>query len=122
MDSDPLTLSLKDVANGTPDLFTKVQEFFSRGNSGPLGDHARKMAQKVIEAPLMSLQDRMTHMSVLCAANTLVIFLLVGVLFLQIGEWWVQVSIVAPIEIEEKRIRKEAEAVIAAAGAERKTQ
>lgn len=43
----------------------------------------------------------------MCAANTLIAILLVGVVILQIGEWWVQVTIVLPIEMEEKRLAKE---------------
>lgn len=56
----------------------------------------------------MALDKRSIHMQVLCAANTVIMVLLVGVVILQIGEWWIQVSVIAPIEAEEARIAQQA--------------
>ena len=60
----------------------------------------------------MDLEARTTHLSVMCAANTLIAILLVGVVMLQIGEWWVQITIVLPVEMEEKRLAKEKVALL----------
>lgn len=117
---DPIVATL-EKGPYSPDLFTKIQDFFSRGNSGPLGDHARKIAADVLSAPAMTVEDRTLHVSVLCAANTIIITLLLGVILLQVGEWYVITSIIEPIEEEEKKLKEETKSKIVVA-AEKKTQ
>ncbi|KAI5480055.1 hypothetical protein MNV49_002020 [Pseudohyphozyma bogoriensis] len=94
----------KDPLNPRPnastelDFFTKLQGWVTKRNSGPLGDVARANALAEAAAPLMTYNERVEHVSVLSAANTIAIVLLVGVVIMQIGEWYVEETVVKPVE------------------------
>lgn len=55
----------------------------------------------------MSLTERKEIISVLCAANTMAVALLVGVLVLQIGEWYVEETVVKPVLAAEQVFLKD---------------
>lgn len=59
----------------------------------------------------MSLTERTEVLSVLCAANTMAVVLLIGVLTLQIGEWYVEETVVKPTLAAEQVFLKERDAV-----------
>jgi hypothetical protein len=81
-----------------------MQAYFSSRNTGPLGNAVRLAAQNLIDAPPMTRPERFTHLSVLCAANTIATVFLVGVLMLQVGEWYTEEEIIRPAEAEMKRL------------------
>lgn len=90
-------------------MFSAVQNFFARGNLGPLGDASRAAAAYAANAPTMTFAERKEMIAILCAGNTLAVALLVGVLVLQIGEWYVEETVVKPtLEAEQVFLRGEA--------------
>lgn len=112
---DPLNVAAHPAFDPV-DLFTKLQSYFARQNTGPLGDSARAKAIAADTASLMTYAERTEHLSVLCAANTIAIALLVGVLVLQVGEWYVEENLVKPV------LEAEAEVARAAVTEEKKSQ
>ncbi|KAL8286234.1 hypothetical protein RQP46_004722 [Phenoliferia psychrophenolica] len=114
---DPIT------ARSTPfdgtDLFTRIQTMVTRSNTGPLGDSARESALLEAAAGPMGYEQRLEHVSVLCAANTISMAFLIGVIFLQIGEWYTEETLVKPLE--EQIARDEAAAKVPVTE-EKKTQ
>lgn len=48
----------------------------------------------------MTYTERTEHLAILCAANTIVIALLAGVLILQVGEWYVEETLTKEWEAE----------------------
>jgi hypothetical protein len=120
---DPLDPSAHPIYAAT-DLFTKMQALFARSNTGPLGDKARSAAFEAVSASPMTYSERMAHISVLSAGNTLAVILLVGVLIMQVGEWYVEENVVKPVEleIERKRLADLAAAAVAEVTEEKKTQ
>lgn len=94
------------------DTFSRVQAFFSSHNTGPLGDAVRSHAQTLLDAAPMTRDERYSHLSVLCAANTIAVVFLVGVLVLQVGEWYVEEEVVKPNEIEAKKFEQRAAVVV----------
>ncbi|SCZ90355.1 BZ3500_MvSof-1268-A1-R1_Chr1-3g01936 [Microbotryum saponariae] len=85
---DPLDKSI--LASSIPDTFTRLQAYFAKSNTGPLGDRARNAAAALRNAEPMAWDKRVEHNSVLCAGNTIIAALLVGVVVLQISEWYVE--------------------------------
>lgn len=79
-----------------------MQTLVTKGNTGPLGDTARANALAEATKAAMTYSERVEHVSVLCAANTISIVLLVGVVLLQIGEWYTEETLVKPIDEAEK--------------------
>lgn len=65
----------------------------------------------------MTWDERLEHVSVMCAGNTIAMAFLIGVVLLQISEWYVEETL-AKEHIEEAR--KEAE--VAPVTEEKKTQ
>lgn len=103
------------------DLFTRIQALFARQNSGPLGDNARATAAALLTADPMTYSERIEHISILSAGNTLAVVLLVGVLIMQVGEWYVEENVVKP-EMEIIRAAEAAAAANVAVTEEKKTQ
>ncbi|KAM0755812.1 hypothetical protein T439DRAFT_320520 [Meredithblackwellia eburnea MCA 4105] len=85
------------------DLFSRLQNLMTSGNTGPLGDSARAAAKAELEMAPMTFNQRVEHISVLCAANTIGIALLFGIVLMQIGEWYAEETVVAPIEAEIRK-------------------
>ncbi|KAK4700168.1 hypothetical protein P7C70_g6083, partial [Phenoliferia sp. Uapishka_3] len=114
-------------ARGIPfdgsDMFTRIQSMVTKGNTGPLGDSARASALAEATKAAMTFPERLEHVSVLCAANTINIALLVGVVLLQIGEWYTEETLVKPIEEESRKYEAaRAAAVPVPVTEEKKTQ
>ncbi|TNY23211.1 Shr3 amino acid permease chaperone [Rhodotorula diobovata] len=70
------------------DFFTRMQQWLSDRSSGVLGDRARENAKLLAQLPPMKWQQRVEHVQVLCAANTIAMVLLVGIVILQVSEWY----------------------------------
>ena len=111
-------------ARSTPfddtDLFTRIQGYVTKGNHGPLGDSARESLLLEQTKAAMTYMERLEHVSVLCAANTISMALLIGIIFLQVGEWYTEEALVKPLE--ERIAADEAAAKTASVTAEKKTQ
>ncbi|BGP12520.1 hypothetical protein JCM10213v2_000437 [Rhodosporidiobolus nylandii] len=103
------------------DFFTRIQAWAAARNSGTLGDRARENAAALANLKPMTWEERVQHVQVMCAANTLYdlrsillplakltsiicssMGLLAGVVLLQVSEWWLDDSI-AEEEAEEAR-------------------
>ncbi|GAA5951350.1 hypothetical protein JCM10213_007636 [Rhodosporidiobolus nylandii] len=84
------------------DFFTRIQAWAAARNSGTLGDRARENAAALANLKPMTWEERVQHVQVMCAANTLSMGLLAGVVLLQVSEWWLDDSI-AEEEAEEAR-------------------
>ncbi|CEQ38738.1 SPOSA6832_00195 [Sporobolomyces salmonicolor] len=97
------------------DIFTRFQNYFISRNSGLLAERARQNAEKVAQLGPMSWDDRVVHVQVMCAANTLAMGLLVGVVLLQVSEWYLEETIVK--EAQEEARKQELTAASVAAGA-----
>lgn len=89
----------------------------TKSNKGPLGEYARASAALEDAAGAMSYADRVEHVSVLCAANTISIALLVGVILLQVGEWYTEETLVKPLEEQITKDEQAAKATKAAKAA-----
>lgn len=61
-----------------------MQQWLSDRSSGVLGDRARENAKLLAQLPPMKWQQRVEHVQVLCAANTIAMVLLVGIVILQV--------------------------------------
>lgn len=106
-----MTASLLPRPTALIDTFSRLQNFFTSGNSGPLGDAGRAAAARLLTATPMTRQARFEHIGVLCAANTIAGIFLLGVLILQIGEWYVEETVVRPAEVEARKYESEIKAV-----------
>ncbi|GAA5969077.1 hypothetical protein JCM11641_007460 [Rhodosporidiobolus odoratus] len=85
------------------DFFTRIQTYFAARNSGILGDRARDNAAKLANLAPMEWPARVQHVQVMCAANTLSMGLLAGIVLLQISEWYVEETIVREAEQEARQ-------------------
>lgn len=121
--SNPLDPS-NIAAEYIPDVFTQLQSYFTRSNTGPLGVASRANFARILAAEPMALDKRLEHISVLCAANTIAMVFLLGVVVLQVGEWWVAETVIKPLEVEAERLARTATAVQPAVvdAAEKKNQ
>lgn len=61
-----------------------MQKWISDRSSGTLGDRARANAKALAALPPMDWRQRVEHVQVMCAANTLAMILLVGIVVLQV--------------------------------------
>ncbi|GAA5842997.1 hypothetical protein JCM11251_007308 [Rhodosporidiobolus azoricus] len=98
---DPLNKSISILPG--EDFFTRVQAYFAARNTGTLGDRARENAEMLKNLKPMTFADRVQHDQVLCAANTLAMGLLVGVVLLQVTEWYLDETLVREAEEEARR-------------------
>ncbi|GAA5892039.1 hypothetical protein JCM6882_005672 [Rhodosporidiobolus microsporus] len=98
---DPLNKALPVLAG--EDFFTRVQAYFAARNSGTLGDRARENAEALRNLKPMSWGERVQHDQVLCAGNTLAMGLLVGVVLLQVSEWYLDETLVREAEQEYRK-------------------
>ncbi|GAA6032055.1 hypothetical protein JCM8097_003407 [Rhodosporidiobolus ruineniae] len=108
---DPLN-KLAPILPGE-DFFTRIQAYFAARNSGTLGNRARENAEALKNLKPMEWKERVQHVQVLSAANTLKLGLLVGVIVLQISEWYLDETLVKEAE-EEARQQQIATAAAAA--------
>lgn len=69
----------------------------------------------------MTYSERIQHISILSAGNILAVVLLVGVLIMQVGEWYVEENVVKP-EMEAIRAAEAVAARVVAVTEEKKTQ
>ncbi|GAA5997349.1 uncharacterized protein JCM10292_000195 [Rhodotorula paludigena] len=88
---DPFNKSALVIAGD--DFFTRMQKWISDRSSGTLGDRARANAKALAALPPMDWRQRVEHVQVMCAANTLAMILLVGIVVLQISEWYMDESL-----------------------------
>ncbi|GAA5876076.1 hypothetical protein JCM16303_007013 [Sporobolomyces ruberrimus] len=98
--SDPLNKSALVLPG--EDFFTRFQNLFVRNTNGTLAERARETAKKVSELGPMSWEERVIHVQVMCAGNTIASALLIGVILLQASEWYLEEDI-RKEEIEELR-------------------
>lgn len=81
------------------DLYTRVQSWYNKG-----------LPTELLAFEPMDWDARLTLLSVMSAANTLAIMLLVGVVTLQVSEWYVEEQYTLEIE-QEKKARIEAQRI-----------
>ncbi|GAA6062403.1 hypothetical protein JCM10212_006189 [Sporobolomyces blumeae] len=84
------------------DFFSRFQQYFITRSSGSLAERAKETAARVAQLGPMSWDDRVMHIQVMCAGNTLAMGLLVGVILLQASEWYLEEDI-RKEQIEELR-------------------
>lgn len=75
-----------------------MQTYFAKG------ENARLHAESLLSTTKMSFQERVEHDSVLCAANTIAMAFLAGVILLQVSEWYLEETIVKEAEAEAKKL------------------
>ncbi|GAA5854549.1 hypothetical protein JCM8547_004880 [Rhodosporidiobolus lusitaniae] len=112
---DPLNKDALVLAGA--DFFTRMQEYFAARNSGTLGDRARENAEALKNLQPLTWEERVQHVQVLSAANTLALGLLFGVVLLQVSEWYLDETLVKEAEDEARRLDAAAAASAAPAPA-----
>ncbi|GAA6008394.1 hypothetical protein JCM10207_000111 [Rhodosporidiobolus poonsookiae] len=90
---DPLNKSFPILPG--EDFFTRLQAYFTARNSGILGDRARENAARLANLEPMTFEERIMHVQVMCAGNTIAMVLLVGIVLLQVSEWYLDEQIAA---------------------------
>ncbi|BGP28741.1 hypothetical protein JCM10296v2_000477 [Rhodotorula toruloides] len=85
------------------DFFTRMQQWLADRNSGTLGNRARENMKLLANVAPMDWMQRVQHVQVMCAANTIIAVLLVGVVVLQVSEWYVEDTIVREAEEEARK-------------------
>lgn len=85
-----------------------MQTYFTKG------ENARLHAESLLSTTKMTFDQRMEHVSVLCAANVIAMVFLSGVILLQISEWYLEDTIIRDAELDARREREAAIAVAAA--------
>lgn len=66
------------------DFFSRMQHWLAERNSGTLGNRARENLKLLASIPPMNWDDRVQHVQVMCAANTIIAVLLIGIVVLQV--------------------------------------
>lgn len=66
------------------DFFTRMQGWLAARSSGKIGDRARENAAALNQLAPMQWIDRVQHVQVMCAANTINMVLLLLVVVLQV--------------------------------------
>jgi len=61
-----------------------MQTWLANRSTGLLGDRARENAKALAALPPMEWRARVEHVQVMCAANTIAMVLLVGIVILQV--------------------------------------
>ncbi|KAL7340888.1 Proteophosphoglycan ppg4, partial [Rhodotorula toruloides] len=85
------------------DFFTRMQQWLADRNSGTLGNRARENMKLLANIEPMDWMQRVQHVQVMSAANTIIAVLLVGVVVLQVSEWYVEDTIVREAEEEARK-------------------
>jgi hypothetical protein len=80
------------------DVYSRMQAYFAKG------DNARLHAENLLSTTRMTFAERVEHDSVLCAANTIAMAFLAGVILLQVSEWYLEETMVKEAEAEAKRL------------------
>jgi hypothetical protein len=80
--SDPFNKAARVLPGA--DFFSRMQAYFAARNSGTLGDRARENAAHLLNHKPMTWDERVQHVQVMCAANTIAMALLAGVVLLQV--------------------------------------
>ncbi|KAG0662960.1 hypothetical protein C6P46_003048 [Rhodotorula mucilaginosa] len=96
------------------DFFTRMQGWLAARSTGTLGKRARENADALAQLEPMQWTDRVQHIQVMCAGNTIMMVLLFLIVTLQVSEWYVDETIMKENELEA---RQEAAAALAASGA-----
>ncbi|GAA5981313.1 hypothetical protein JCM10908_004064 [Rhodotorula pacifica] len=109
---DPLSKSAF-IAPGE-DFFTQMQGWLAARSTGALGKRARENAEALAQLEPMQWIDRVQHVQVMCAGNTIMMVLLFLIVTLQVSEWYVDETILKENELEA---RQEAAAALAASTA-----
>ncbi|GAA6055993.1 hypothetical protein JCM3770_002132 [Rhodotorula araucariae] len=79
---DPLNKAARILPGD--DFFTSLQAWLAARSSGVLGDRARENAKLLAQLPPMDWRQRVEHVQVMSAANTISMVLLVGIVVLQV--------------------------------------
>lgn len=91
------------------DLYSRMQTYFTKG------ENARLHAENLLSSHKMTWDQRLEHVSVLCAANVIAMVFLAGVILLQVSEWYLEDTLIKEAEADARREREAAIAVAAAA-------
>ncbi|GAA5944376.1 hypothetical protein JCM3775_002902 [Rhodotorula graminis] len=86
------------------DFFTRMQMWLADRSTGLLGDRARENAKALAALPPMEWRARVEHVQVMCAANTIAMVLIVGIVILQVSEWYLEQEI---LRDETEALRKQ---------------
>ncbi|KAK4055254.1 hypothetical protein OIV83_000536 [Microbotryomycetes sp. JL201] len=91
------------------DTFTRLQAYFAKNNPSELGNRAQAHVDALNAPTKMTWSERLEHDAVLCAGNSIAMVLLVGVILLQVTEWYLEETLVKEAQLEEAAAKQAAE-------------
>ncbi|KAM0793413.1 hypothetical protein ACM66B_000864 [Microbotryomycetes sp. NB124-2] len=103
---DPINAALAQPVG--LDTFTRLQAYFAKNNPSELGNRAQAHVDALNAPTKMTWTERLEHDAVLCASNSIAMLLLVGVILLQVTEWYLEETIVRDAQLEEAALKQQA--------------